>query len=370
MKSTRLALTGSTLFLAFALACGESRSPSSPSTFNPGDLGPDGSNLKIAAPALQSPGNGAQVQGNPVLVFTNVSGTYASFPVTYEVELRNPQNGVVASAKPAAATGGTTSVTITQQLAFDTTYSWRVRATFGSAFGPWSESRTFRTMPAGYINGNEVFDPLTNGKTVGQIGGPVDFIPNVGMELLTPESFITYALPQTLIEGEFSMMVTGIDDGSPGDKSKVMSMQEGPDVHDITDDDYRFTLEKRGRDYPAPGTVAMRVITGGSEEPFDTQRVQLDFSDERWYFWKIFWRTGQAGYEIRLDSPTGPVHFAMSLGTGDHQYRPVPHLVHIGAPEGRNGSIDASIPGMIVRDVWVSGRPRPLFPVFASPAGR
>jgi hypothetical protein len=369
MKLSRIALTSSTLILAFAVACGDTQSPSSPSSAGGwGDLGPGGSTLKIAAPGLQSPGNGAQLQGNPVLVFSNVQGTYASFPVTYEVELRNPQNEMVANPKPAAAAGATTSVTITQQLAFDTTFTWRVRATFGNAFGPWSETRTFRTMPAGYINGNEVFDPLTNGKTVGQIGGPVEFIPNVGVELLTPDSFISYVLPENLQEGEYSMMVTGVDEGTPGDKTKVMSMQEG--FGDINTNDYRFTLEKRGRDYPAPGTVAMRVITGGGDEPFDTRRVELEFSDERWYFWKVTWRTGSAGYEIRLDSPTGPLHFAQDLATGDHPYRPVPHVVHIGAPAGRNGSIDASIAGMIVRDVWVSGRARPQFPVFSSPTGR
>ena len=371
MKLSRLALTCCSLTLASALACGDNPSPSSPSGAGGwGNLGPGGSTLKIAAPDLQSPANGVQVQGNPVLVFTNVTGTYASFPVTYEVELRNPQNAMIANPKPAASSGATTSVTISQQLPFDTILSWRVRATFENAFGPWSETRTFRTMPEGYINGNEVFDPLTNGKTVGEIAGPVDFLPNEGIELLTAESFITYRLPQNLIEGEFSMMVTGIDEGSPGDKSKVMSMQEGPDVHDITDDDYRFTLEKRGRDYVIPGAVTMRVITGGSEEPFDTRREAVEFSDERWYFWKIVWRTGRADFEIRLDGPNGPLHYANGVNTGDHEYRPVPHLVHIGAPWGRNGPIDASIPGMIVRDVWVSGRARPQFPVFSSPTGR
>ena len=372
MRISRLALSCAVLTLAAGLACSKNGSPSSPSGLGPGagDLGPDGSNLKIGAPQLTSPATGAQLQGNAVLVFTNVSGTYASFPVTYELEVRNPQGTLVVGPKIPAASGATTSFTITQQLAFDTLYTWRVRATFGNAFGPWSAIRTFRTMPAGYIQGNEVFDPLTNGRTVGTLNGPTQFIPNVGLELLSANSYVTYTLPQNLTSGEFSMMVTGIDEGSPGDKSKVMSMQEGPEESDITDDDYRFTLEKRGRNYPTPGTVAMRIITGGSEEPHDTNRITIELSDERWYFWKLTWRTGRADFEIRVDSPTGPLLATNGVNSGTHEYRPVPHLVHIGSPAGRNGAIDASIPGMIVRDVWVSGRARPQFPIFSTPGGQ
>ena len=371
MQLTRLILTCTTFTVAVTLACSDGRSPASPGPSGPsaGDLGPDGSTLKIDAPTLQSPANASQIQGNPVLVFSNVTGRYTSFPVTYEVELRNPQNALIDNPRPGASAGATTSITITRQLEFDTLYTWRVRATYNGAFGPWSATRTFRTMPAGYISGNEVFDPLANGRTVGRPSGPVAFVPNMGLELLTANSYVTYELPQNLIEGQFSMMVTGIDEGSPGDKSKVMSMQEGPDEFNITDDDYRFTLEKRGRDYGIPGAVTMRVITGGSEEPYDTNRIAIELSDEQWYFWKITWRTGRADFEIRENSPTGRLVLANGVNTGARQYRPVPHLVHIGAPVGRNGPIDASIPGMIVRDVWVSGRARPQFPVFTSPTG-
>ena len=48
------------------------------------------------------------------------------------------------------------------------------------------------------------------------------------------------------------MMILNGDEGNPGDKSKVFSMQEGPDVNDITTDDYRMTVELRGRNYGAP----------------------------------------------------------------------------------------------------------------------
>ena len=55
-------------------------------------------------------------------------------------------------------------------------------------------------------------------------------------------------------------MVTGFDEGSPGDKTKIMSMQEGGG--DITTNDYRFTVEKRGRATTTPGAVTFRIING------------------------------------------------------------------------------------------------------------
>ena len=57
-------------------------------------------------------------------------------------------------------------------------------------------------------------------------------------------------------------MVSGIDEGSPGDKTKVMTMMEG--FGDPVTNDYRFTFEKRGRDYVTPGAVTWRIITGDS----------------------------------------------------------------------------------------------------------
>ena len=71
--------------------------------------------------------------------------------------------------------------------------------------------------------------------------------PAQGAKLIDHSSFIRYRLPVNLQQGEFSMMIQGADEGSEGDKSKVFAMQEGPDEGDITDDDYRFTAELRGR---------------------------------------------------------------------------------------------------------------------------
>jgi hypothetical protein len=229
--------------------------------------------------------------------------------------------------------------------------------------GPWSAESQFRSPIGGYINGNEIYDPLYNGITVGEPRN-VTFVANVGARLNGHDGKISYLLNPNLQQGELSVMVTGIDEGNPGDKTKVFSMQEGNGT-DITDNDYRMTAEKRGRDYETPGATTWRIITGEADDHgriFDGDRIGVSYSDERWYFWKFTWQTGRAGLEVREDGPNGRVIYSVSKGTGGNPYRPVPHYVHLGTNVGRAGEIDASIPGATYKNLWVSSRPRPAFP--------
>ena len=58
-------------------------------------------------------------------------------------------------------------------LELDATHTWRVRAIIRNpagqmANGPWSSAASFKSPLGGYIRGNELFDPLYNGTTVGQ----------------------------------------------------------------------------------------------------------------------------------------------------------------------------------------------------------
>ena len=148
--------------------------------------------------------------------------------------------------------GASVTYTPTLHVEFDQPHTWRAQAAVGNSRGPWSAAATFRSPSGGYIRDNEVFDPLTNGKTAGNVFGPTQFSAN-GITLIGHDSHVTYRLPVNLQAGELSMMILGADEGSEGDKSKVFAMQEGEDEGDITDDDYRFTAELRGRNYGAPG---------------------------------------------------------------------------------------------------------------------
>jgi len=377
IRHTKLLGACAGTIVALTIACSGSSTPVSPSSAAPGEnsAGPDGQTLKIAAPPLISPAHNTTLASTSSVTFSvgNVTGTNASFPVTLEFDIARQGGPQIDNTKLAQSSGSSSSYTMTRTLDINTNYTWRVRATYNGAFGPWSSTFTFRTpdIPPAYVRvaggSGEVFDPLTAGMTAGNITGSVQWLQGTGVKFLTQASHITYQLPENLQQGEFSLMITGVDEGSAGDKSKVMSMQEGPDSSDLTDDDYRMTAELRGRSYNPAGAVTFRIITGGGHENiFDGVRVPVEFTDTRWYFWKFTWTVGRAGLEVREDGPSGRVIYSSFVGTGTRPYRPVPHLVHVGAPVGRAGDSDATIGGLIAKQVWVGAGPRPNFPATVS----
>jgi hypothetical protein len=373
MLYKRTVLCSAAAVLAVAIACSNSsQNPVSPSGSEngSGNAGPDGATLKATAPTVVSPVNGAQPDGLLLVARTSEGKFDKSMPLTYQFQISTGSGAVVSDCTRtvAADAGGTTvSYNAACVLEFDQPYTWKVRArsTIGGQdfVGPWSANASFRAPAGGYIRDNEVFDPLTNGKTAGDINGGVQFIAGQGAKLLGHDSFIRYKLPVNLQQGEFSMMILGADEGAEGDKSKVFSMQEGPNEGDITDDDYRMTAELRGANYGAPGSIAYRIIFGDGQSR-DGDREQHNFESSRWYFWRFTWATGSARLEVREDGPSGRVIYSRtpSGGAGSHPYRPDPHYLYLGTAMGRAGALDATLPGGIYKNVWASSRPRPAFP--------
>jgi len=318
--------------------------------------GASGETLKTGAPAVIGPTGSVQLQtATVVLSWQAVTGRFASFTPSYQIELRDAAGTLVANP---TVTG--TSYTVTATLALDSVHTWRVRATYQDAVGPWSSTATFKTQVAAFISGNTIYDPLSTGITVGTRIGPTSFVANQGLKLEQQTSYVRYNLPTTLIEGEMSMLILGADEGNPGDKSKVFAMQEGTD--EFTDNDYRMSVELRGRDYSTPGAVTCRIITGAGGI-YDCPRIQLGFTSTRWYFWRFAWQTGQARLTVRLDNESGSVIYDQTISTGSRQYRPTPHTVYLGAPPSRAGVQDGTIGGgPIYRNFWTGPTARPSFP--------
>ena len=346
--------------LATVLACSDkSPSPAAPTPVanGTGSNAPataDGSTLKVPPPTPVSPGNGATTEDfNIVLKVNPVTAKFAdvsAFAYRFQVLLNNQ---VVKEFR----TSTTTQWTVTD-LENNTTYTWHARAEQGTFFGPWSEPWTFKTpeIPEGYINGGELYDPLYNGKTVGQPVGPVTFIPGVGVKLESLSSYVEYRLPQTVVSGEFSILVTNMIFNTEGNKTKVMAMTEGDS--DITTNDRRFTIEKRG---DPPGTVAWRIIT--SNDQIDTQgaeRVVRHFDPSHTYFWKAVWGGNRFNLQIKDGGANGTQIYSFGKGYNG-VYDPHPHVAYIGGPGGRAGAQSGTVPGMIIRQVWLSSRPRPSY---------
>ncbi len=89
------------------------------------------------------------------------------------------------------------------------------------------------------------------------------------------------------------------------------------------------------------------------------EREAYNFQGNLTYFWKATWggvfdvRVFEGGVTGRQVYHKGKPYAGV--------YNPNPHFAYIGAPIGRSGPEGATVPGMIVRQVWISSRPRPEF---------
>src|SRR5262249_22151487 len=131
--------------------------------------------------------------------------------------------------KPGVPEGanGTTSFTVDTHLQPTTKFYWRVRMSQSSTLSDWSPVRHFQSRLSGYIRAGELYDPLIHGESVGELVGPVQFIPGKGAKLTAVNAFVRYHLPQVVSDGEFSMDVEGLQGNAPGNKAKVFGMQDG-----------------------------------------------------------------------------------------------------------------------------------------------
>ena len=207
-------------------------------------------------------------------------------------------------------------------------------------------------MPS-YQTATELWDNLTDGRTLGTLVGGAQLVPGKGVYLPAFESHVTYTLQSTLTSGSIECLIENLSSDTNGGKTKVFSSQQG--TSDITDNPYRFTIEKRGDDHPDSGKYRLRIITGNATSGFyDSDWIQpSSLVASKVYYHRVSWANNVVNFVVREGSATGPqvASYAFSYqGT----YRPSPHVVHIGAPVPRGGAVDASVPGIIVRYFYVS----------------
>ena len=323
--------------------------------------------MKVGAPTPAAPGNNSLLGEDQsatdgvgtTLVATAPTAMYdASVNLSYDFEIYDAANVKIRTAVLASPRWSI------QGLKFNSRYSWRVRAassttiTPDTAFGPWSDTWSFTTpeeVSTGFIRGNELYDPLVNGKTVGTPNGSVEFIPGVGIRLNELTSYVAYQLGQTLREGEFSLLVTDLPTRTSGGKTKLMAMAEG--FADIVTNERRMTVEKRD-----DGTIAWRLIT--HLDQVDTEgadRERVTFHEDLVYFFKVTWRNNFFNVAIKEGGASGKTIYEKGKHFEGSAYDPDPHVVYLGAPVGRSGPDGASVPGVTIRQVWVSGRARPAY---------
>lgn len=357
MHGRLYAATGLAAILSLSIACGRTAStpvtPSSSATAST-DAGSaaDGSTLKVSAPTLSSPVNDQVVEDlTPTLVATASTGKYAAGSLAYDFEL---YDGSDTKIQTVVVSGVSWKVAA---LEYDKPYKWRVRATTDSAYGPWSAFGSFRTPEGrGYIRGNELYDPLTNGvSTIISAANDVTWIPGQGVRLNSIESFVEWRLATPLTDGEFSVIITNLGNSNEQWKTKVMSMMAGDGVN-VTDNSFRFTADRRNAD--SGGTVRYTLRSRGVDAG-EPNAGGMSWRRASLYLWRFTWVNGASRLTVQDGGSNGPV--VKSVGASyKAPYVPNPHVIRLGSVGGRGGP--ESLPGATFRNIWVSGSPRPAFP--------
>lgn len=351
-------------------ACGDDPPPTQP-TPAPAPPPPP-ANPVLTAPTVDSPAEDAQLSTlRPTLVVRKATSDQVGSR-SYEFQVSDDPDFQPASApnvgrhyRLIAAQAGIpegpndASFDVPADLQPATRFYWRARARQGTVDGPWSARSTFRTRVLAYNVPGELYDPLTTGTTVGLVVGSVTLTPGRGATINSNESHIRYHLPQVVTAGEFSMELDGIQNNSPGDKAKIMSMYDGNG--DITTSDYRMTVEKRDG-----GVIAWRFIAGETDnhetqiETIGNERVSVNFNPAQTYLWRSSWGGGFFRVEIFHGNTTADRLY--EFGKPYHgTYDPTPHVAFLGSPIGRGGPEDASVVGATWRNVYLgsAARPRP-----------
>ncbi|MCC7007337.1 MAG: hypothetical protein IT184_00825 [Acidobacteria bacterium] len=354
----------------FLVAC-QSKTTEPSRTVVVGDTG--GVSAALTAPAPDSPADRTQLSTlRPTLTVRNGTSTQAGARV-YEFQVSDQASfasiapasryfAVVANATDVAeGTNGSTSFTPAQDLQPTTRFYWRARVRQGTAVSQWSETRTFNSKLVGYNRPGELYDPLIHGETVGERIGATTFVAGKGLRIENQQSYVRYALPQTIAAGEFSVEIEGLRPNGPGGKLKLFSMFNG--TGDLLASKYLMNVQYRGVPGNPDNAISFKTLFGDEDyklEPdFGTRAANVLIADPATaYYWKATW-SNEFRLTVQRGGPTGSTFYNVGVVSPGGSYGPSPHYAYLGATDGNYGVEDGSWPGAIYRNVWIGNRPRP-----------
>ena len=340
-----------TAALAIVVACSKTGAPVSPEPVDAtsGQAAPDGSTLKIGKPGIVSPGGGFQfARGASIrMVITNVQGTFITFPVLYEIEIKNQAGTVVDNPKFNPQPGATTEFVQTAPLPADSLFSWRARARHDNAVGPWSNTETFRTAIQTGISTDAqgrtiIIDPLLDGRTFGeQKGGQMIF--GQGWQAKTVNDGLDYDIKTCdNCTVEFDVTNFGKKEGECCNADmKWFSMADAPSFADFgsfRNSPWKMHVVQRA-DWDSGFEIIWRNgDAGDGDNPGDHRQklneTVLDYRATSVFHFVISWNP--SGFEISVGTNGGaPIEIVADDSFDGFPYRPPQHRLSLGCyPRG------------------------------------
>ncbi len=260
-----------------------------------GPSGPSGSTATVGAPRIVSPTDGAQVAGVVTLTVSNAAVTGGSGPARYTFQIARDSafTNIAAQASDIPeGTGGQTSWSAGSELASGD-FFWRARATVGTTQGPFSASSRVEYRGGATTSGATdvvlLFDPLTNGASLGDRGGG-QLTPE-GWLVEASSNFIVYDM-QTIETGFLEFDIKGLDIRNPTRDARHLFFMWDPSLgSDMTGNRFRVSLQKLdGRSSINDNWLRLRFISQGRQVdlgstfrgwvPENTYRIRLEWGDE------------------------------------------------------------------------------------------
>lgn len=288
---------------------------------------PMSSSPTITAPAPQSPPDGSTVsEQRPQLTVTNATGA-SGLRYRFEVASDTGFTNVVASADNLPEGSGRTSWIVTPALQSGT-FHWRARASADGTDGPFSPAASFE-LESGFIaerpvSGILVSDPLTNGMSVGQVGGGE--FRDGGWFTTDANSFIRYEIPTTP-NGFVEFDVTGLRNPNPNSNKRNLMIMWDPSRGDYTQNPFRVHLAKYDTRLVNRWHMRLRFISNGQET--NTGINLFDWDPNRTYNFRLEW----GAFPAVVSSQRARVLLdgrAILIRNYDNLYSPATHWVELG----------------------------------------
>lgn len=306
--------------LALAVSCGDDESPSGPTTIT-------------SAPAHVSPAAGATVDSrNPTLTVSNVSVSSGTPTYHFQVARDSGFTAMVAEGRGIAQGASQTSWQVATALE-NGSFFWRARAESGSTSGPFSQGSELKVNAPGFgsdtpINGLLVYDPLTNGTSIGVREGGV-FTPQ-GWQVTSRSDFIRYGVP-TLEAGFVEWQNSNMEDVVPEKQWMLFGMWD-PSRGGYRENPYRVNLQKLDAGHNSP-YFRVRWITDGEQYDFGNDFEEWDLFHT--YTIRVEWGPGIGSQIVRVYLD-GVEQFSQ---TYDNIYRPSTHWIELGIEERKESII-------------------------------
>jgi hypothetical protein len=301
----------------------------------------------LSTPTAKSPVGGAQTQSlRPALEVNNAVATGSVGVVTYRFELSEASDFPVGSRTAAmdnvAQGTSSTSVLPPSELQPGKLYYWHARASNGTMTTSYSTTESFKADDRGFINGQTIVDPLTNGQTVAheRHGGHFVTGDNGGWQADNLSDSLDYNIP-TCASCRVEFDVTNFDRSTPPEDidQKWFSMGDGSTFDNIfafRDHPWKMHVEKRSGDAGAIKLIWRRGCTDSEScDNLDNFKVPIAWEPSKVYHFTLEWGSGAMSVKVCEWNGTscGATVYSATSGTGT--YAPPNHRIELGTrPRG------------------------------------